>query len=60
MQFLGYHDDWAGPRADALSDDSHTFQCLDFLLNPAVMLKRQCIRFLTNGKTVSRVNIHSY
>ena len=56
---LGYHDDWAGPRANALFDDSCMLQCLDFLLNPAVMLKRQSIWLLTNGRTVSHVNMHS-
>ena len=52
-RFLGYHDNWAGPRADVLFDDSHMFQCLNFLLNPAVMLKRQSVRFLTNGRAIS-------
>ena len=51
---------WLGwPRADAFSDDSRTFQCLDFLLNLAVMLKRQSVRVLTNGRTVPHINMHS-
>ena len=58
-RFLGYHDDWAGPSSNALLDDSCMLQCLDFLLNPAVMLKRQSIRLLPDWRTVSCVNMHS-
>ena len=57
--FLGYYNYWAGLRADALLDDSHMLQCLDFVLNPVVMLKRQSVRFLTYGAVITCVHMHS-
>ena len=57
--FLGTTTIGLAQGMDALLDDSHTFQCLDFLLKPAVMFKRQCVGFLTNGVgAVSHVYMH--
>ena len=38
-RFLGYHYNRAGPRTDAFLGDLCMLQCLNFLLDPAVMLK---------------------